>query len=88
MAGVSNKRCKADEKLLDLYRTKGRPESVEEATQPSNFYILDCRGAMAATGNQVRDHPDAHSLKCEVSHPLYHFRKKPLLACLSNHTAL
>jgi len=54
MAGVGNKRSKADERLLDLYRTKGNPDSVEEATQPSHFHIIDCRGAMAATGNQVQ----------------------------------
>lgn len=51
MAGVQGKRCEADEKLLDLFRTQG--ELDEELANPSQLHILDCRGQLAATGNQA-----------------------------------
>lgn len=55
LAGVSKKRCTADEKLCNLYRTKGRELTDEESKSDGTiFAIMDCRGVMAATGNQVQ----------------------------------
>ena len=54
MVGLKSSRNAADEKLLNLYRVRGDPESPLEMEDPSTMYILDARNILAATGNQVQ----------------------------------
>lgn len=51
--GVSLKRCAADEKLVELYRVRGMQGPAALAVT-SNFYIVDARMRIAATGNQFK----------------------------------
>ena len=55
LTGIGGKREKADEKLINLYRTCGviESESDETSTERKRFYILDARSWVAATANKI-----------------------------------
>lgn len=53
MVGLTQKTCVEDEKLLNLYRCKGKSNLSRITDEHSKFYIFDCRGKVAATFNRA-----------------------------------
>jgi len=58
LSGVTGARSPADEKLLNLYRCFGDPlllaEEERRGQANTQLFIVDCRGALAATGNKLQ----------------------------------
>ena len=50
LVGVFHKNSKADQKLLDLYRQRGRASS----SNPASFIVLDARSEIAARANDLK----------------------------------
>jgi hypothetical protein len=53
MVGILAHRSLADKLLLNLYRVRGNIHDPSEIENPSDFYIMDCRKAIAATVNSA-----------------------------------
>jgi hypothetical protein len=53
MVGVLGHKSLSDKLLLNLYRVRGDINDVAEIDNPSDFYIMDCRKAIAATANSA-----------------------------------
>lgn len=53
MVGILAHRSLPDKLLLNLYRVRGNIHDPLEIDNPSDFYIMDCRKAIAATANSA-----------------------------------